>query len=188
MIAQKLIGALPRRIFASAPPGAVDAFEAANRRLRGRKGKKRGQKSVSSETTEQRFMSEIGAVAVPEILISKNMISAARNAARRASVELGTAEPEVRWFRVLRGGQASRGWFCSSFADVVWISAGLSTAKVPSVVRHESKHRADSLAGRAMTEKAADAFAARFDQPSDGRTWAPRPTTFLHPPLAGVWT
>ena len=211
MIAElKFIGPLSQRIWASEPPAALDAFESANRRLRRRggvgrpqaEGKKRGQKSVPSETTERggaaeqvgtdiegRFMAEIGAVPVAEILVSKNMISAARNAAVQASAELGTSAPRVRWFRNLKGtGQVARGWFCSSFPDSIWIAASLSTEKVPSVVRHECKHRADSLAGRSMSEESAGAFAGRLDQPSDSRAYAPRPTTFLHPPLSGVWT
>ena len=198
----QLIGATSARILASCPPAALDAFEAANR-LRGRRGVGRpkktkvgGHPSSQRQATEQaatdtegRFMSKIRAVPVHEAWVPAPLVAAARNAAVQASAELGTSAPRVRWFRNLKGtGQVARGWFCSSFPDSIWIAASLSTEKVPSVVRHECKHRADSLAGRSMSEESAGAFAGRLDQPSDSRAYAPRPTTFLHPPLSGVWT
>ena len=173
---------LSARFWASAPPGAKDAYLLANR-LRGR-----GTRRISASDLEARFMAEIGAVPVSALLVPKPMLSAARNAASQAAAELGSAVPQVRWFHNVKGGKDARGWFCSSFPGSVWISASLSTAKVCSTVRHECQHRADSLVGRPMTEKRARSFAGRYEPPSDGRAWAPRPTDFATPFYTGAWT
>lgn len=136
---------------------------------------------IHATDAEGRFLRAVGAVPVAEILISPPMVAAARNAAIRAAAELGTAEPDVRWFRTIRGCPPARGWFDGAQAEVVWISASLDVAEVRSVVAHEAQHRADHLAGRAFSEEAARAFAARFAPYSDGRAFGPRPTHFVSP-------
>ena len=180
----RLHRAISARILAAAPPGALAAYRLAHR-LRGRgsahapPAAQRGSQRISASDTEGRFLAEAGAVPVPELLVPAPMISAARNAASQAAAELGTTEPEVRWFRNVKGGQPARGWFCSFLSGSVWISASLSVDKVYSVVAHECKHRHDHLRGYPMTEKAARAFSARYEQPSDGRAFAPRPAEFV---------
>ena len=207
MIAElKLIGPLSQRIWASAPPAALDAFEAANRRLRGRGGEKRGGKRnretkrgtraaearrllssmASSVDSEGRFLAAVGAVPIPELLVAAPMLTAARNSASRAAVELRQTEPELRWFKTLRGGQLARGWFDPAISDVVWVSASLAVSEVGSVVRHESEHRDAYLSGRRITEGSARRFAARYAPSSDSRLYAPRQTDFFSSPLIGA--
>lgn len=185
-------GILARRVLSAAPPAALEAYRLADR-LRGRgsahapPAARRGTRRIRASDTEGRFLAHVGAVPVAELLVPAPLVAAARNAASQAAAELGTTAPDIRWFRNVKGGQPARGWFCSSFSGSVWISASLSVAKVGSVVRHECQHRSDNSAGRPMTEKAARAFAARYEI-SDDRAYAPRPTTFVSPPHAGVWT
>ena len=191
---------LERTVFASAPRGADDAYRLADR-LRGRgrasprRKRTRGKAAelrrllssmASSVDVEGRFLRAVGSVPVAELLVSPAMISAAGNAAVQAASELGTTEPEVRWFKTIRGGKPARGWFDPAMSDVIWISASLGVSEVPSVVAHESKHRDDYLAGRPITEKSARRFAARYEPPSDPRMYAPRPTDFFSPPLIGA--
>ena len=191
---------LERTVFASAPRGADVAYRLANRlRDRGRAAprQQRGKAAdevrrllssmASSVDAEGRFLAAVGAVPIPELLVSALMISTARNSASRAAAELRQSAPEVRWFRNVKGGQLSRGWFDPAISDVVWVSASLAVSEVAAVVRHESEHRDAYLSGRRITEGSARRFAARYAPPSDGRLWAPRQTDFLHPP-AGVWT
>ena len=171
---------MSQRVLASAPPHAVAAYRAAHR-LRGRGGGDAREKRSREADPEARFLRHVGAVRVQEPQVAAPLVAAARPAASRAASELGTTEPDIRWFRSVKGGKPARGWFDGAMSGSVWISASLGVQEVPSVVAHESKHRADYLEGRAMTEKAARAFAARYEPPSDGRAFAPRPTQFVHP-------
>ena len=200
----QLIGPLSQRIWASAPPAALDAFESANRRLRGRGGGTRGGKRnretkrgtraaearrllssmASSVDSEGRFLRHVGAVPIPELLVAAPLLAAARNAVVRASSELRQTTPELRWFRTIRGGKPARGWFDNSMPDVLWIAANLGVHEVASTVAHEVQHRDDYLGGRSITEKSARRFAARYGPPSDSRLYAPRPTDFFSSPLA----
>ena len=186
---------LERTVFASAPRGAGEAYRLADRlRGRGRASprQKRGKAAevrrllssmASSVDSEGRFLRAVGAVPVAELLVAAPMLAAARNAASRAAVELRQTEPELRWFKTLRGGQLARGWFDPAISDVIWVAASLAVSEVASVVAHESQHRDDYLAGRAVTEGSARRFAARYAPPSDPRMWAPRPTDFFSPPI-----
>ena len=183
----RLIGSMAQDIFAKAPPSARAVYRAAMARRPKGPIVQKGRRAPAADL-EARFLAKAGAVRVPELQIAAPLISAARNASVRAAAELRTTVPIVRWFRNITGNRPdARGWFCASFADCIWLSSGLSVQEVRSTARHEAQHRDDSLHGRPMNEERADAFAARFDQPSDPRMWAPQPTTFLHPP-AGVWT
>lgn len=131
---------------------------------------------------ESRFLRDVGAVALHSSLVQPQLVQAAEQAAIRAARELRTDVPRVHWFRTVHGGRDARGWFAHDLPGAIWISAALTATTVAAVVAHECKHRADFLAGRPVTEEAAERFAEPFVPVSDARAFTPMPHEYVAAP------
>lgn len=119
---------------------------------------------VSALDPLARFLIATGVVPIPSSSVRADLVELARLEAARAATELGTTVPEVRWFRRTNSTLEAKGWFTGATPDAIWLSRDdlLRPSQVSGAVAHEAKHRQDHLAGRPLSEAAADAFAVGF--------------------------
>lgn len=125
----------------------------------------RRMRAAVKRNPEDRFLRQTGSVPVPDFLVAPWKIEAAEKHAARAAERLGVDTPEIRWFRTIRGGREARGWYDEGVPAAIWLRADLGLNEIPELVAHESKHRADHLQGRPVSEEAAEEFANSFTSP-----------------------